>query len=326
MNYSGYRTNYLPIIIRKNYYCFYLFTDFSYFSKNKKERKGKGTKMNELKLFIQSLPTTKKLPDVWYERYIYDVSTISGYEQAKEIAQKRQRYVLFSEISNEGYSTQPFEETCDQSHNETSENESSEEEKCSDCCQYNPVKEKCIYDARRCIDYFVQNVRNWSEVCGYHILFLQGKVPGTPGNLGPWNRETGFILDPLIRILSKNILTVDSQPGLFVSDDMSEESEEYIQKPYIRIAGPVQRIHRILVKLLYSKENTTFDNSVIKYSPQSLETINLWGYKNYQPDNQVYVSVMLGIDNPPYFYKEYVEYLFSNRFFDYIASVVDTTP
>ena len=285
--------------------------------------------MNELQLFINSLPATKKLPDAWYERYIYDVSTISGYEQAKEIAQKRHRYVLFSEMVIDGYSTQPFEETCDQLFNNVSDPESdpeSDEEKCSDCCQYNPVKEKCIYDARKCVDFFVQNVKNWSEVCGYHILFLQGKVPGTPSHLGAWNKETKFILDPLVRILSKNILTVDSQPGLLVSDDTSEESEEYIQKPYIRIAGPVQRIHRILVKLLYPKENTTFDNSVIKYSPQSLETVNLWGYKNYQKDNQVYISVMLGIDNPPYFYKEYVEYLFSNRFFDYIASVVDTTP
>ena len=275
--------------------------------------------MNQLKLFVETLPSTKTLSDTWNVRYIHDIQTISGYEKMKDIAKKTGRYALFSEISEDGYSVQTYEETCDSS-NESDDQESNEE--CSECCEYNPVKEKCVYDARKCIEFFVENVKNWNEVCGYHILFLQGKTPGTPDHLGSWHKETKLIMEPLIRILSRGILTSESQPGLLIYDP---EMDEYIQKPYIQIAGPAARIHRILVKLLYPKDVATFDNSVIKYDPTSLEEIHFWGYKNYQEDDQEYVSVVLGIDNPPYFYKEYVEYLFSNRFFDYIAFIVETT-
>ncbi len=276
------------------------------------------TDLSRLKLFIDTLPENKVLPDQWTERYIEDINAMQGYDAAKSLANKRKRYVEFAQMIEYGYLLDPYETSCDEPPTEPNS--------CSSCCDYKTETEKCVYNEIKCNRFFAQNVKNWSELCGYHILFLQGKTPGTPHHPGPWNKETSYIIELLTRILSREILTLESQPGLIIYDN----DTEYMQKPYLRIGGPAGRIHRILIKLLYPQDDITLDNSVIKYVPYILKELEFWGYDNYQENNQEddqdYVSVMLGIDTPSFLSSQYTEYVLSNRFFDRIADAVETTP
>ena len=267
----------------------------------------------KLKTFINTLPKDKVLSDAWDERYIDDLDTYPGYDNAKLLAIKRNRYVNIDDMVIDGYSLVPYESLCDDLKIKKTE--------CSECCSESDEGE-CVYDEYKCNQFFAQNVHNWSELCGYHILFLQGKTPGTPDHPGPWNKETIYIIDPLIRILKHNILTMDSQPGLIVQDD----NIDTIQKPYLRIGGPVNRIHRILIKILFPAGETTLDNTIIKYVPTTIRKIDFNQYINYDNNNTEYMSVMLGIETPNVLLPEYNDYLFSNRFFDYIADIVSTTP
>lgn len=261
--------------------------------------------LSKLKTFLQTLPEHKKM-EVWDERYIDDIKSMGGYEQAKELSKKRSRYVNSDKISDSGYSTKDFENLCDRN---------STKEQCHSCCNYN--NNECVYDPVLCNDWFAKNVKNWEDINSYHISFLKGETPGTPNHPGPWNIETEYILGPLIKILNNNILTMDSQPGLMVDDD-------YIQKPYIQIGGSAERIHKILIDLLCSGEKgeNTFDNTIIKYVPYGARKLNFTGYKNYQHDGKDYVSVYLGIETPKYLINEYTDYVFSNRFFNRIANVI----
>ncbi len=272
--------------------------------------------LSKLQTFIRTLPEDKVLNHDWDERYIEDINTYTGYNASKSLAIKRDRYVKLADMLIGGYSIDIYEGLCDDpSHKKDNE--------CHSCCSESPVTETgCKYDEGKCNRFFVENVHNWSELCGYHILFLQGKTPGTPDHLGPWNKEKKYILEPLIRILSKGILTGDSQPGLMIYD---EGYGEYIQKPYLTIGGPAGRIHRILIKLLYPGSDVTLDNSIIKYSPRGIRELEFWGYENYESDQKDYVDVVLGIDSPSMLSSEVMDYIFSNRFFDRIGDIVETT-
>jgi hypothetical protein len=272
--------------------------------------------LSRLQLFVKTLPKNKAIEE-WNERYIDDARTYSGYEDAKLIAIKNNRFVKMLDMSADGYSIKPYEELCDQPKKK-------ETNDCHECCSESGETEgKCEYDPEKCNRFFAENVHNWNELCGYHILFLQGKTPGTPDHPGPWNKETQYIIDPLIRILQKGILTMDSQPGLINS---GIEPDEYIQKPYLMIAGPAGRIHRILIKILFPSGPITLDNSIIKYVPYGIRPLDFNNYDYYEQDDGLdYVTVMLGIDTPNILTKEYSDYVFSNRFFDRIAEIVRTT-
>ena len=263
--------------------------------------------LSKLELFLKTLPEDKKTTE-WDERYINDVKSIGGSKQAKEVAIKRNRYVNIHKLAD-GYDIGVFENYC----TEPVEN------KCHSCCDYSKEKDKCIYDPVLCTEFFVVNVTNWDDITKYHISFLKGETPGTPDHPGPWDKETEYILDPLVRILQNGILTMDSQPGLFMHKN---DKNTYIQKPYIKIGGPVGRIHRILIDLLYPK-NQTLDNTIIKYVPHKIDILEFNGYKTYQPDGKEYVVVYLGIDTHNYLMNDYVDYVFSNRFFNRIADVIE---
>jgi len=269
--------------------------------------------LSRLQTFIDNLGQDKVLSDSWDERYIDDIYAMQGYNEAKSLARMKKRYVNIDETLNDGYSIQSYKSSCDVP---VGPNE------CDVCCDYKEETHQCIYNEMKCNRFFANAVHNWSELCGYHILFLQGKTPGTPGHPGPWNKETSYIIDPLTRILKYGILTADSEPGLMIYDD---KIGDYIQKPYLTIKGPAGRIHRILVKILYPQEPITLDNSIIKYVPHPMRRVDFDGYNNYNKDNQDYVSVMLGIDNPSFLSSDYTDYILSNRFFDHIANIVENT-
>ncbi len=259
--------------------------------------------LSKLQVFLETLPKHKTMKK-WNERYIEDIKSMEGYEQAKKLSKKRSRHVNINKIADPGYNIKDFERFC---------NPNTIKEQCHSCCNYD--NNECVYDSVLCNDWFAKNVKNWNDINRYHISFLKGETPGTPNHPGPWNIETEYILEPLFKILSNNILTMDSQPGLMVDND-------YIQKPYIQIGGSAGRIHKILINLLCSDKNT-FDNTIIKYVLHEMKKLDFTKYKNYQYDGKDYVSVFLGIDSPKYLINEYTDYVFSNRFFNRIANIID---
>lgn len=274
--------------------------------------------LSKLKTYVRTLPAGNVVSNEWDERYIDDLDSYPGYDATKTLALQRDRYVDLNDIVINGYDIGIYEGLCDDPSNK-------KRNTCNECCKESTIEPtECQYDEIKCNNFFAKNVKNWSELCGYHILFLQGKTPGTPGHPGPWHYETSYILEPLIRILSKGILTGDSQPGLMVHDD---QVGDYIQKPYLTIGGPAGRIHRILIKLLNPPADITIDNSIIKYVPFMIKELNFDGYENYDnnDDGKDYVRVMLGIDDPSMLSAEVMKYIFSNRFFDRVADIVETT-
>lgn len=285
----------------------------------------------KLLIFTDTLPEDKILGAGWDERYVNDISTYPGYQNTKSIAIRRDRDVSLDEMADDGYSLDKYKRLCKPTGIKPEEKKEPGKKECGSCCVLDPEENKCKYDDDKCNNYFVEKVKTWNEICGYHILFLQGETPGTPDHPGPWNRETEYVREPLIRILQRSILTLDSQPGLIVNAANNGEGnydgeDEYLQKPYLEIAGPAGRIHRILKKILFPDGLKTLDNSIIKYVPHPVHKLDFSGYKNYQEDGVDYVMVTLGIDNPEYFMGEWSEYVLSNRFFDRIADIVETTP
>ena len=298
--------------------------------------------LSKLETYVHTLPDNKVMMDQWNERYIDDIKHSLEYDNVKQLAIIRNRYVRVEDMSEYGYSLDKYKSLCDAPPPNLFDEDN--DIPCHKCCveqfsgpmhmtgadisssdiSSSDEKRVCIYDEDICNRFFAQRVKNWSDVCRYHILFLQGKTPGTPDHPGPWNRETRYIIDPLIRMLRSNILPRDSQPGLLVQDDTSED---YMQKPYLSLGGPAGRIHRILVKLLNPpSDNITLDNSIIKYVPYNIKILRFWGYENYEEDvNNNYISIMLGLNTPPILTREISEYILSNRFFDRIADVVETT-
>lgn len=269
--------------------------------------------LSNLETFLDILPDNKILSPLNDERYIDDIIEYDNYTNAKSLAIKKNRYVNFSDISEYGYSIQPYINLCEQS----------EKYKCHECCRESEDNNgKCVYDDNKCNIFFAKDIHNWSELCEYHILFLQGLTPGIPSHPGSWNKETEYIIGPLIKILNNRILTLDSEPGLMVNPITTNE---YIQKPYLIIAGPADRIHRILINILYPKGKKTLDNTIIKCVSYHFKKLDFEGYINYYEDNIDYVEVMLGIDTPEIISDEFLKYIYSNRFFDRIADIVEKT-
>ena len=83
-----------------------------------------------------------------------------------------------------------------------------------------------------------------------------------------------------------------------------------------------------MIKILFPTgvDSRQTDNNIIKYVPYDIRKIDFDQYDNYNEDDNDYVGVMLGIETPNMLLPEYTEYIFSNRFFDRIAHIVETTP
>jgi len=259
-----------------------------------------------LQTYLEYLPDDRVLYD-GDERYIYDVQTSKLYEYIQKLSASRSRYMTnVNDISENGYSIEKFEKLCIND--------------CPECCKYE--NNRCVYDAEACAQYYASGVTNWRELCGYHILFLEGKVPGTPIHPGPWSKETKFIMQPLKRILNASILTLDSQPGLFVED---REFGSYMQKPYIKIGGRLDRLKRILVNL-FDKNDDFYDARIIRYVDYGVLESPIEGYINFKEDVDQYGAIFLGIQNPDILTTDLVDYILSNRFFDRIADIIETTP
>lgn len=245
--------------------------------------------------YLDSLPMEKLVEED--ERYIEYIDSYPHYNYILSLATSLGRINnKYNDLSEDGYSIDKFKHICKDIHEG----------------EYNP---------EFCASYYSQGVTNWQELCGYHILFLLGRVPGTPSHPGPWHMETIFIIDFLARILNSTILTLDSQPGILTD---LKGFPMALQKPYLKIAGPCDRIHRILITLFSAEDE---DSKMIKYVPYGVEDATIEDYVNYfhKEDINNYGSIYLGINTPDILTTDYIDYILSNRFFETIARVIENT-
>lgn len=70
----------------------------------------------------------------------------------------------------------------------------------------------------------------FSELIDVNIKFLKGEINESPWHCGPLNGESFSILDKLIEINEKGLLTTSSQPGVF---NFIENVGPYHQKAYV---------------------------------------------------------------------------------------------
>lgn len=56
-------------------------------------------------------------------------------------------------------------------------------------------------------------VKNYADLIEANVLFLSGKIDGSPGHDGPVDEETVPMLDKLIQINKLGFVTIESQPG-----------------------------------------------------------------------------------------------------------------
>ena len=278
------------------------------------------------------------LKDLPAERYIYGQderyieNNFEKFEALVDTGINNDRYFNLDYVSENGYSIDKFVRLCNNDNN------------C--CCSVqkkyilNGFVDEYVYDPLKCSRYFASEVKNWEEVCGYNILYLLGKVPGTPDHPGSWNKETELILDPLTRISRQGILTLDSQPGIVVNinndnsnnndngndnndNDNDGNDDNYVQKPYLQIAGPVDRLYKI-VKILLT-DDSSYESKMIRYVyyDDELSPFELDGYVSYIDDCSKYVKIMLGVETPNILTEQYNQYILSNQFFNRIAEVIE---
>jgi hypothetical protein len=85
-----------------------------------------------------------------------------------------------------------------------------------------------------------KNVKTFDDLQKYTLKLIKSLPPyGTILNQGPLNNESSLILNYLSNFFEYDFITMDSQPGLIISDDNS------VQRPYLFLYGSNARIDKL---------------------------------------------------------------------------------
>jgi hypothetical protein len=85
-----------------------------------------------------------------------------------------------------------------------------------------------------------KNVKTFDDLQKYTLKLIKSLPPyGTILNQGPLSNESSLILNYLSNFFEYNFITMDSQPGLIISDDNS------VQRPYLFLYGSNARIDKL---------------------------------------------------------------------------------
>jgi hypothetical protein len=88
--------------------------------------------------------------------------------------------------------------------------------------------------------------QNFADLCQANIRFLNGELDTSPYHLGPINSETYPILDDIIELNKRGLLTTNSQPGCQIIDYLGKD---YQQNAYITFICRVDMAYYILSHL-----------------------------------------------------------------------------
>jgi hypothetical protein len=177
----------------------------------------------------------------------------------------------------------------------------------------NKLNCKYDYDKKICYpneDYrpFIPNVETtWDEVIQRSIGYLEQKDP-YGASYGPYAFETTLIVPYLLEITKHGITTHDSQPGLYIVNWIIPGSIEillpYIQKPYLFMYGPTDKINNLKQNLSDSKYIRLIDSS---------------GYPIDHFDSPEYKDLVIGVDDSE-LNEEFFNYIFTSGFYKEIVA------
>lgn len=175
----------------------------------------------------------------------------------------------------------------------------------------------------------VNKVTNWDEVVKYSLDYLLNNKSKYAFHQGAYANETSLIRDKLLKFYEYNVITTDSQPGLYIDTQINIESNPslfdqmkeniYVQLPYVTIMGEKELLNLIIHKMLNHKYITC---GIIEQN--CVVDINLKQYfPNFESKGVSYGKCVFGMrvinekDNP----NEFFEYVFSQKFFDDLLEI-----
>ncbi len=88
--------------------------------------------------------------------------------------------------------------------------------------------------------------KTFSDLCQANIRFLNGELDRSPWNYGPICTETYPILNELIEMNQRGLLTTDSQPGCQIKNYLGRD---YLQNAYVTFICRVDKAYHIISHL-----------------------------------------------------------------------------
>lgn len=160
-------------------------------------------------------------------------------------------------------------------------------------------------------------VRVWSDLVNYIRRYLSGETCRTVFYDGPYHLETLLIRDWLLRLNTDAIITLDSQPGLVCVSD------QFIQMPYVQIAGEVESLQYILSQMSLARGGrwigcVMYSDSGIR--PLDTSVLTAWS------EIGTCGTIILGVTPPEGGNREewanFLTYCFTDEFFSDIEGIL----
>lgn len=174
-------------------------------------------------------------------------------------------------------------------------------------------------------------ITNWSELVKYSLYYLLYNKSKYAFHDGPYANETLLIRDKLLNFYKYNVITTDSQPGLYIDSQIEinpfslnfdqVKEDIYVQLPYVTIIAEKELLNLIINKMSNHKYITCgiIDQNCIV----NINLINK--FPNFNSGNVIYGKCIFGmrvINEKDNIY-EYFDYVFSQKFFDDLLEMFD---
>ena len=299
-----------------NYKNKYLKYKTKYCQLKKKKHIQSGGNLVELQEYITALLLLLRRPDEdernFREISIYEdaiaIADIPHFDAIAErisaVAEGYNRLFHQGSHMKEGYSVDEFKQTCYGQNDQSVCNSLK-------CCTFDDT---CNYDIHKCMG--VSEVRTYADYKNHVLDFYKKRIPGSGLYPGPWNFETSLILDQLIGIVRDTpFIPYETQPGLYCV------KYRRIQLPFITMSGTPENVLKLL-KILHLGDR--YSGGTCNYIAYIFYRVDSQGdYKRKFPnfaDPSPHVSVTLGVYKDPELGNTFLDYIFSNKFFDDILA------
>ena len=183
------------------------------------------------------------------------------------------------------------------------------------------------YDVSMTNFYNVNTITDWGQLVRYIRLYLERVISSTPFYLGPYSRETTYILPELLSINDFNVISIDSQPAFFIQERQNI-GESYIQLPYIQLLASYTVVQNIMNAAVEYRRNNPVSRflAIVSVNGQVSTdytdiTRELFPGLNLQ--ERVW-SIFFGVIRPtPDDIEVFLDYIFTNAFFRDIINIIN---
>jgi len=180
------------------------------------------------------------------------------------------------------------------------------------------------YDSSGLTEYDPMLIENWHDMVRYMLMYLFQRISKTVFYDGAYNTETLYILNPLIDINTTGIITLDSEPGFFISENPYDIRLNFLQLPYVQLVGKKWFLERIVQEVLSLNNSymTPFmvEDKIIK----DYNDVLIRKLPNLELREQ-FGSLYLGVIPPKSqnLFGNFLEYIFTDQLFKDIINLID---